>query len=81
VKFSFIHPAVLDVYVQTLHINKLGEILDGYQEDQIPIELRLEIDNAASIFAYAEKRALDILGSRERLNEQLIKLHARKGLS
>lgn len=80
-KFSPIHPSVLDVYFNTLRINELGAILDGYSAQSIPEDLRLEIDDAAHVFARAEKTAINILGSRERLNEQLLKLHASKGFS
>jgi hypothetical protein len=81
VKFSLIDPSVLDVYFQTLRINDLGSVIDKYEEEEIPVDLRLEIDDAARLFALAEKRALDILGSREILNEQLNKLDSQKGSS
>jgi hypothetical protein len=79
--FSYVHPAVLDVYFQTLELNELGAVLDGYEKEEVPPPLHEKVRGAAVVFAAAEKKALHILGSRQVLNEQLIKLHARKGSS
>ena len=77
--FSYTHPAVLDVYFQTLELNELGATIDGYNESQIPTPLREKVQDVATLFASAEKKALQILGSRDALNRQLVILHGRKG--
>jgi hypothetical protein len=82
-KFAIVDPSVLTVYESTLRLNELGEILDGYEEEdaEVPEEFRLEIEDSATVFVRAERKALDILGSRERLNNQLELLHDRRGIS
>ena len=77
--FSYTHPAVLEVYFQTLELNELGATMDGYDEAQVPAPLHAKIQGVATLFASAEKKALQILGSRDALNRQLVILHGRKG--
>jgi len=79
--FSYVHPVVYDVYYGTLQINRVAEILSEYDQNNIPVEIQLELDDVSMMFAKAEKRAIQILGSRKNLNEQLIKLHAKRGES
>ena len=78
-----VDPSVLTVYERTLRLNELGEILDGYEEREveIPTDFRLEMEDTAKGFVVAEANALNILGSRERLNDQLVLLHGRRGIS
>jgi hypothetical protein len=69
----------LEVYYQTLELNELGAVIDGYDESQIPTPLRAKIQDVATLFAAAEKKALQVLGSRDALNKQLVTLHGKKG--
>jgi len=82
-KFAIIDPSVLAVYQSTLRLNDLGAILDGYEENdiEVPEDFRLEIEDSAGVFVRAERKALDILGSREKLNDQLELLSDRRGIS
>jgi len=79
--FNMIHPVVLEVYLRTLELDDYGDMLDGYweSEDEIPAEVQIRIKTASSMFTLAEKRALDILGSKEKLQEQLELFHGRRG--
>jgi hypothetical protein len=81
ITFSYIHPAVLDVYFHTLELNELGAVIDGYGGDDIPLPLHEKVQDAALLFAKAEQKALQVVGSRSILNEQLIHLQARRGIS
>jgi hypothetical protein len=82
-KFAIVDPSVLTVYESTLRLNDLGEILDGYEEEniEVPEEFRLKIEDSAIMFVMAEKKAMDILGSRDMLNDQLELLQDRRGIS
>lgn len=79
--FGMIHPVVLEVYLYTLELDDYGQLVDGYweTEEEIPLEMQARIENAADMFTMAEQRALDILGSKETLREQLELFHGRRG--
>jgi hypothetical protein len=81
--FSLIHPAVVDLYLLTLKLNDLGLQLDGYIKYHAdpPKKLQIEAEDASTMFINAEKKALEFSGSRRILNEQLMLLHTRRGLS
>ena len=79
--FNVIHPIILEVYVRTLQLNDFSHLVDGYweMEEEIPLEMQVKIETASTMFTLAEERALNILGSKEKLQEQLELFHGRRG--
>lgn len=79
--FGVVHPVVLAVYMSTLELDDYSDVLDGYWdvEEEIPSEMKMRIETAVSTFSMAESKALDILGSKERLRKQLELFHDRRG--
>ena len=80
---SFIHPSVVDLYVLTLKLNELGLMIDGYvrYDTDPPLKLQEEAEKTSIMFANVEKEALDFSGSRAKLNQLLILLHTKRGVS
>ncbi len=79
--FGVVHPVVLAVYVCSLELDDYSDMLDGYWDigEEIPSEMKMRIEIAVSMFSMAESKALDILGSKERLQRQLELFHDRRG--
>ncbi len=80
-QFYPIHPAIIDLYLHILHLNDMGEVLDGYvsHETDVPSNLQTELQDSASLFASAEEQVLKVLGSKQIVDKQLTWFHERRG--
>ena len=43
--FQPIHPVIVDLYLHILHLNDIGEVIDGYAEnaDEVPYEIQMQL--------------------------------------
>jgi hypothetical protein len=80
-QFLPVHPAIIDLYLHILHLNDMGEMLDGYvkQNLDVPDALQSELQDSASLFAKAERQVLETLGTKSVVDQQLTWFHERRG--
>jgi len=79
--FQPILPVIVDLYLHILHLNDIGEILDGYEMEsiEVPSEFHSRLESSASLFANSEEKVLNILKSRYVVDRQLTIFHERRG--
>jgi hypothetical protein len=70
-KFNFIHPAVIDLYVNALTLHILQEHLDEMEPKEYTKEISDQVDAAASEYVISAKRAEKICGGSDNVQIQL----------
>lgn len=75
--------SVLDLYVNILHLNDIGTVLDGYWQRDVdpPTNLRSMADVAALAFKESERKALLNVPNRDVLSQQLSFIDEHKGIA
>jgi hypothetical protein len=69
--FHFVHPAIIDLYVNALTLHILQERLSELGPKGLTKELKAEVDKAASEYVISAKRAEQICGSPNNVQVQL----------
>ncbi len=70
-KFHFIHPAIIDLYVNALTLHILQERLSILGPKGLTRELKAEVDKAASEYVISARRAEQVCGSPNNVQIQL----------
>lgn len=69
--FHFVHPAIIDLYVNALTLHILQERLSELGPKGLTKELKAEVDKAASEYVISARRAEQICGSPNNVQVQL----------
>lgn len=70
-KFNFIHPAIVDLYINALTLHILQEQLGQLGPDGLTKEIKDQVDQAASEYVISARRAEQVCGSPTNVQIQL----------
>jgi hypothetical protein len=70
-KFHFIHPAIVDLYVNALTLHILQERLGKLGPDGLTKDIKDEVDKAASEYVISARRAEQVCGTPANVQVQL----------
>jgi hypothetical protein len=69
--FNLIHPSIIDLYINTLHLHLLQEKLGMIGPNGLTDELREDVDDVTHNFSISVQVAEDLFGSPDIVQDQL----------
>jgi hypothetical protein len=69
--FSLIHPSIIELYIDTLHLHLLQEKLNVIKPEEMTDELKCSFEEISSKFSVSAQTAEQIFGSSDIVQEQL----------
>lgn len=69
--FHFIHPTIVDLYINALTLHIMQEQLEKLKADDFSNDQKLEIDKATSEYVISVKRAEDLFKDSKIVQDQL----------
>lgn len=70
-KFHIIHPSIVDLYVHALTLHILQEQLGETGPDGLTQDVQTQVDEAASEYVISVRKAEELFGSPDVVQEQL----------
>lgn len=70
-RFNLIHPSIIELYINTLHLHLLQEELGEVGPDGLTDEMRENVDAVTSSFSISAQAAEQLFGSSDIVQEQL----------